>query len=51
VIVGASSLAQLEENLMATTLDLDPAHVADLDAASALPPVYPVWWERAMGVD
>jgi aryl-alcohol dehydrogenase-like predicted oxidoreductase len=51
VIVGASSLAQLEENLAATTLALDAAHVAALDAASALPPVYPVWWERAMGVD
>ena len=51
VIVGASSLAQLGENLAAASLVLDDAHVAALDAASALAPVYPVWWERAMGVD
>jgi len=50
VIVGASSLAQLEENLGAATLGLEDAHVAALDEVSALAPIYPVWWERAMGV-
>ena len=50
VIVGVSSLAQLDENLGAATLELDDAQVAALDQVSALAPVYPVWWERAMGV-
>ena len=50
VIVGASSLAQLDENLAAATLVLDDAQVAGLDTVSALAPLYPVWWERAMGV-
>jgi aryl-alcohol dehydrogenase-like predicted oxidoreductase len=51
VIIGASSLAQLGENLAAASLVLDDTHVAALDAASALVPLYPVWWEHAMGVD
>jgi len=50
VIVGVSSLAQLDENLGAATLTLDDAHVTALDEISALAPIYPVWWERAMGV-
>jgi len=50
VVVGASSLAQLDENLGAATLTLDNAHIAALDAVSAVAPLYPVWWERAMGV-
>jgi aryl-alcohol dehydrogenase-like predicted oxidoreductase len=50
VIVGVSSLAQLDENLGAATLELDDAQVAALDEVSALAPIYPVWWEWAMGV-
>jgi aryl-alcohol dehydrogenase-like predicted oxidoreductase len=50
VIVGASSLIQLEENLAAATLELDDAHVRALDDASAVPPIYPRWWDTAMGV-
>jgi aryl-alcohol dehydrogenase-like predicted oxidoreductase len=50
VIVGASSLTQLEENLAAATLKLDDVHVGALNDASAAPPIYPRWWDTAMGV-
>jgi aryl-alcohol dehydrogenase-like predicted oxidoreductase len=50
VIVGASSLTQLEENLAAATLKLGEGHVRALDEASAVPPIYPRWWDTAMGV-
>lgn len=50
VIIGASSLRQLDDNLAAATLKLDADELAALDAATALPPVYPAWWDTAMGV-
>jgi aryl-alcohol dehydrogenase-like predicted oxidoreductase len=50
VILGASSLDQLDDNLDAVTLVLDADHVQALDDASAVPPIYPRWWEAAMGV-
>ena len=50
VIIGASSLAQLEENLDAAELELDETHLAALDEASSVPPIYPRWWDAAMGV-
>ena len=50
VIVGASTPAQLEDNLAAATLELDDTHVAALSAAGAVPPIYPGWWDAAMGV-
>jgi aryl-alcohol dehydrogenase-like predicted oxidoreductase len=43
VIIGAKSREQLADNLAAAALDLSPAHVAALDAASELPPEYPGW--------
>jgi aryl-alcohol dehydrogenase-like predicted oxidoreductase len=50
VIIGASSLAQLDDNLAAGDLTLEDQHVALLDAASAVAPIYPRWWDAAMGV-
>lgn len=50
VIIGASSLAQLDDNLAAAALRLTPEELAALDAVSALAPVYPAWWDTAMGV-
>jgi aryl-alcohol dehydrogenase-like predicted oxidoreductase len=50
IIVGASSMTQLEENLHAETVTLDERTLAELDEASAAPPNYPRWWDSAMGV-
>jgi len=51
VIVGASTMAQLEDNLGATDLTLGDDEITRLDAATAPTPVYPAWWDAAMGVD
>lgn len=50
VIVGASSLAQLDENLAAARLVLAPAELAALDAVAPPAPLYPAWWDPAMGI-
>jgi aryl-alcohol dehydrogenase-like predicted oxidoreductase len=50
VIVGASSLEQLDDNLAAADLVLDAGELARLDAATALAPIYPAWWDPAMGI-
>jgi aryl-alcohol dehydrogenase-like predicted oxidoreductase len=50
VIVGASSLDQLHDNLAAADLSLTPEELATLDAATALAPIYPAWWDPAMGI-
>ena len=44
VLVGASKLAQLEDNLKAAQLRLSAAELAALDDATALAPVYPNWF-------
>jgi aryl-alcohol dehydrogenase-like predicted oxidoreductase len=44
VIVGASTLAQLDENLAAADVVLDDDEVARLDELTAPAPVYPEWW-------
>ena len=49
-IVGASSLEQLDDNLAAAALELTPEELAALDAATALAPIYPAWWDPAMGI-
>jgi aryl-alcohol dehydrogenase-like predicted oxidoreductase len=49
-IVGASSLGQLDDNLAAADLELTADELAVLDAATALAPVYPAWWDPAMGI-
>ncbi|HEY7107450.1 MAG TPA: aldo/keto reductase [Acidimicrobiia bacterium] len=50
VIVGASSLGQLDDNLAAADLQLDADQLAILEDASAVAPIYPRWWDAAMGV-
>jgi len=49
-IVGASSLEQLDDNLAAADVVLAPEELAALDAATALAPIYPAWWDPAMGI-
>ncbi len=49
-IVGASSLEQLDDNLAAAALALTDDELATLDAATALAPIYPAWWDPAMGI-
>lgn len=44
VLIGASRLHQLDDNLGATELALEPGELAALDAATPLPPVYPNWY-------
>jgi aryl-alcohol dehydrogenase-like predicted oxidoreductase len=44
VIVGASKLHQLEDNLKAADLKLGDAEVAELDAITAPTPLYPQWF-------
>jgi aryl-alcohol dehydrogenase-like predicted oxidoreductase len=43
VIIGASRMEQLEQNLAATELKLDADDLARLDEVSALPAEYPGW--------
>jgi aryl-alcohol dehydrogenase-like predicted oxidoreductase len=50
VIVGASSLDQLDDNLAAASVVLAPEELAALDDATAPTPVYPGWWDPAMGI-
>jgi aryl-alcohol dehydrogenase-like predicted oxidoreductase len=46
VIIGARNEEQLRQNLGAIGWNLTPAQVAKLDAASAMPPVYPYWHQK-----
>ncbi len=50
VIVGASTLPQLEQNLAAANVALDQSHLDALTSAGAVPLTYPRWWDAAMGV-
>ena len=43
VIIGARNEEQLRQNLGAAGWNLTPAQVATLDAASAVPKIYPYW--------
>ncbi|SMH57305.1 aldo/keto reductase [Mesorhizobium australicum] len=43
IIIGASRMDQLEQNLAAVDLRLTPEEIARLDEASALSPEYPGW--------
>ncbi|HEY3673721.1 MAG TPA: aldo/keto reductase [Acidimicrobiia bacterium] len=49
-IVGASSLEQLDDNLAAADLELTAEELVTLDAPTALAPIYPAWWDPAMGI-
>jgi aryl-alcohol dehydrogenase-like predicted oxidoreductase len=51
VIIGARNQLQLEDNLAAARLILDPSEIAALDAASELPPEYPGWMLAFQGKD
>lgn len=46
VILGARNEEQLRQNLGAVGWNLTPEHIARLDEASAVTPVYPHWWQR-----
>ncbi len=46
VIIGARNEQQLRQNLDAVGWNLTADQVATLDAASALPPIYPYWHQR-----
>jgi aryl-alcohol dehydrogenase-like predicted oxidoreductase len=50
VIVGASTMTQLDDNLAAADLVLTPDELLRLDVATAPVPIYPAWWDKAMGV-
>jgi aryl-alcohol dehydrogenase-like predicted oxidoreductase len=44
VLIGASKLAQLDDNLGAADVHLTSDDIAELDAATPLPAVYPNWY-------
>jgi aryl-alcohol dehydrogenase-like predicted oxidoreductase len=44
ILLGATKLAQLEDNLAAVDVTLTDAQIAELDAATPPPPVYPNWF-------
>jgi aryl-alcohol dehydrogenase-like predicted oxidoreductase len=46
VLVGASKVEQLEDNLAAAELDLSAEDLKALDALTAPPPIYPNWFNR-----
>jgi aryl-alcohol dehydrogenase-like predicted oxidoreductase len=50
VIVGASTMSQLDQNLSAAHIALDRAQLDALNDASTVPLTYPRWWDVAMGV-
>jgi len=49
VIIGAKSVAQLDDNLAATALSLTSEELAKLDAVSVLPSEYPGWMFARQG--
>ncbi len=46
IVVGARTEEQLRENLGAVGWSLSPEHMAKLDSASAVTPIYPYWHQR-----
>jgi len=48
VIMGARDEKQLRDNLGAAGWSLSKDHVARLDAASDVTPIYPYWHQRSM---
>ena len=51
VIVGATSIEQLDDNLAATEVALSADELAQLDRVSALPAEYPGWMMERQGAD
>lgn len=50
VIIGAKRIAQLDDNVGATQINLGADDMAALDAVSALTPEYPAWMQRSREV-
>jgi len=48
VVIGVRNEAQLRDNLGTVGWKLDAAHIAKLDAASAVPLAYPYWHQRTI---
>ena len=46
IVIGARNVAQLQDNLAASNLQLSAEQIATLDAASAVRPAYPYWHQR-----
>jgi aryl-alcohol dehydrogenase-like predicted oxidoreductase len=51
IILGASKLQQLEDNLGASKLQLSAAELSELDESTQLLPVYPNWFTDRIAVD
>src|SRR6202035_3926837 len=51
VIIGAKRNDQLQDNLAAVELTLNPDELKRLDEVSALPPEYPGWMSQFQGAD
>jgi aryl-alcohol dehydrogenase-like predicted oxidoreductase len=49
VIIGAKTVAQLDDNLAAVSLTLSAGEIAKLDEVSKLPPEYPGWMFERQG--
>jgi aryl-alcohol dehydrogenase-like predicted oxidoreductase len=49
VLIGASKVGQLDDNLGAADLTLSSAELAELDKLSALPQIYPQWFASLTG--
>lgn len=45
LVIGARSESQLADNMSAADLSLDASEMKRLDAVSALPLLYPYWWQ------
>ena len=46
IILGASKLHQLEDNLKAIEIELSDTEIAELDAMTAIKPLYPHWFNQ-----
>jgi aryl-alcohol dehydrogenase-like predicted oxidoreductase len=51
VILGASKIKQLEDNLGAVDVTLTAAELSELDAATSPAPVYPNWFTEKISAD
>jgi aryl-alcohol dehydrogenase-like predicted oxidoreductase len=49
VLVGASKLSQLDDNLGAADVTLSAEELTELDKVSAIPPIYPNWFTAFTG--
>ena len=45
ILLGASKLSQLEDNLGTLNVELTPEELRELDAATAPAPLYPNWFQ------